>query len=90
MSFYSGEIDIMEMIGGAGRENTIHGTVHWNVGGLNSSYAHTYVGEAFTSNDFSAGFNVFSIIRTRPNRRQSTTRLYQFNIDDNAFASRPS
>ena len=27
---YSGEIDIMEMIGGAGLVNTLHGTVHWN------------------------------------------------------------
>ena len=83
---YSGEIDIMEMIGGAGRENTIHGTVHWNVGGLNSSYAHTYVGEAFTSNDFSAGFNVFSIIRTEDQIewRVNDTPFYQFNIDDSA------
>jgi beta-glucanase (GH16 family) len=24
-----GEIDIMEMIGGSGRENTVHGTAHW-------------------------------------------------------------
>ena len=31
---YSGEIDIMEMIGGSGREDTVHGTVHWNIGGL--------------------------------------------------------
>ena len=83
---YSGEIDIMEMIGGAGRENTVHGTVHWNVGGLNSSYAHTYVGEAFTSNDFSTGFNVFSIIRTEEQIewRVNDTPFYQFNIDDSA------
>ncbi|MGE5811545.1 MAG: family 16 glycosylhydrolase, partial [Ignavibacteria bacterium] len=25
-----GEIDIMEMIGGSGRENTVHGTAHWD------------------------------------------------------------
>lgn len=30
-----GEIDIMEMIGGRGRENTVHGTVHWYNNGHN-------------------------------------------------------
>lgn len=28
-----GEIDIMEMIGGNGRENTVHGTLHWDNNG---------------------------------------------------------
>ncbi len=28
-----GEIDIMEMIGGNGRENTVHGTIHWDYNG---------------------------------------------------------
>ena len=83
---YSGEIDIMEMIGGAGREDTVHGTVHWNIGGLNSPYAHTYTGGAFTGQDFSAGFNVFSIIRTseKIEWRVNDAPYYQFNLDETA------
>ena len=62
---YCGELDIMEMIGGAGRENTVHGTLHWNVGGIGAPYAPAYQGGGFVkaSEDFGAGFNVFSMIR---------------------------
>jgi len=83
---YSGEIDIMEMIGGSGREDTVHGTVHWNIGGLSAPYAHTYTGGALTSGDFSAGFNVFSIIRTAEQIewRVNDVPYYQFSIDDSA------
>ena len=81
---YSGEIDIMEMIGGSGREDTVHGTVHWNIGGLSSAYAHTYSGGAFTADDFSTGFNVFSIIRTADQIewRVNDVPYYLFTIDD--------
>jgi beta-glucanase (GH16 family) len=55
----SGEIDIMEMIGGNGRENTVHGTVHWRnegqhaqAGGSRTLPASTFVGR----------FYVFSIV----------------------------
>lgn len=68
---YCGELDIMEMIGGAGRENTVHGTMHWNVGGGDRPYAPTYEGGYFqkTADDFGSGFNVFSMIR-EPGRVQ--------------------
>ena len=81
---YSGEIDIMEMIGGSGREDTVHGTVHWNIGGLTAPYAHTYVGGSYYGNDFSEGFNVFSIIRTETSIewRVNDIPYYQFEIDD--------
>ena len=81
---YSGEIDIMEMIGGSGREDTVHGTVHWNIGGLSAPYAHTYVGGSYYGNDFSEGFNVFSIIRTETSIewRVNDIPYYQFEIDD--------
>ena len=61
----TGELDIMEMIGGRGRENTVHGTMHWNRGGLNASYSHTYQGGSYQldSGKFSYGFHVFSMIR---------------------------
>ena len=69
---YSGEIDIMEMIGGGGREDTIHGTVHWNIGGLDAPFAHTYIGGAYYGLQRAA--NVFSIIRTADQiERRSTT-----------------
>lgn len=53
-----GEIDIMEMVGGQGRENTVHGTLHWDNNG------HTYTGNGFTlpSGDFTDEFHVFSIV----------------------------
>ena len=62
---YCGELDIMEMIGGAGRENTVHGTLHWNVGGIGQPYTPAYQGGYFekAAEDFGAGFNVFSMIR---------------------------
>jgi beta-glucanase (GH16 family) len=54
-----GEIDIMEMIGGAGRENTTHGTVHWDNAG---SYA-MYGGDTtLVSGTFNDEFHVFSIV----------------------------
>ena len=83
---YSGEIDIMEMIGGSGREDTVHGTVHWNVGGLNAPYSHTYIGGAYYGSDFSAGFNVFSIIRTADGIewRVNDAPYYRFDIDESA------
>ena len=33
-----GEIDIMEMIGGPGKDNTVHGTAHWDNAGSHASY----------------------------------------------------
>ena len=68
---FCGELDIMEIIGGAGRENTVHGTMHWNVGGRDRPYAPTYEGGEFrqSGDDFGSGFNVFSMIR-EPGRVQ--------------------
>ncbi|PKP39202.1 MAG: glycoside hydrolase [Bacteroidetes bacterium HGW-Bacteroidetes-15] len=53
-----GEIDIMEMIGGSGRENQTHGTVHWDNNG------HIYVGGTYTkqTGTFADEYHVFSII----------------------------
>ncbi len=53
-----GEIDIMEMIGGQGRENTVHGTVHWESNGTRAQYG----GEKkLTSGTLADQFHVFSI-----------------------------
>ena len=54
-----GEIDIMEMIGGQGRENTVHGTVHWDNNGQYASFGDSY---SLTQGTFNDEFHVFSII----------------------------
>ncbi|MCB8995356.1 MAG: glycoside hydrolase family 16 protein [Bacteroidales bacterium] len=54
-----GEIDIMEMIGGNGRENTVHGTIHF----ANSERKHDSRGGKITldKGKFSDEFHVYSI-----------------------------
>ncbi len=73
-----GEIDIMEMVGGQGRENEIHGTVHWDNAGQYANYGQ--------STELPAGqaqnqFNVYSIEWTA-----SAIRWYvngtQYNVID--------
>lgn len=55
-----GEIDIMELIGGgAGRDNTVHGTAHWDNNGAHASYGDAY---NLSSGIFNDEFHVFSII----------------------------
>ncbi|MDF2158796.1 glycoside hydrolase family 16 protein [Algoriphagus sp. CAU 1675] len=55
----SGEIDIMEMVGGNGRENTVHGTVHWEHDGSHAEFGGSY---KLQSGTFSDEFHVFSIV----------------------------
>jgi len=55
----SGEIDIMEMIGGNGREKTIHGTAHWENNGSHAMLNGDY---SLSSGTFNDEFHVFSII----------------------------
>jgi len=52
-----GEIDIMEMIGGGGREKTLHGTVHYDDNGYKSINGNTTLTE-----DLGDKFRVYSII----------------------------
>lgn len=56
-----GEIDMMEMIGGSGRENQVHGTAHWGNGGEHASYGQSFTLSLGTYN-FSEAYHVFSII----------------------------
>ena len=53
-----GEIDIMEKIGGNGRENTAYGTVHWDNNGQNADYGGS---QTLTSGNFQNEFHVFTI-----------------------------
>jgi beta-glucanase (GH16 family) len=55
----SGELDIMELIGGgAGRDNTIHGTVHYD----NNGYGTSGKSYMLANGKFSDQFHVFSIV----------------------------
>lgn len=53
-----GETDIMEMIGGSGRENTVYGTLHWDNSG-HVSAGNNYI---LSSGTFADSYHVFSII----------------------------
>ena len=54
-----GEIDIMEMIGGQNREDTVHGTVHW---GSTNPYNHMSYGLSTVSeDDLSEGFHTYAV-----------------------------
>ncbi|NTW23481.1 MAG: glycoside hydrolase family 16 protein [Lentimicrobium sp.] len=54
-----GETDIMEMIGGSGRENTVYGTVHWDQNGNHADYGNGYT---LPTGTFADEYHVFSII----------------------------
>ncbi len=54
-----GEIDIMEMIGGVGRENTVHGTVHWSNAGSHAEFGGS---RTLSSGTFHDVYHVFSIV----------------------------
>ncbi len=56
---HCGELDIMEMIGGSGRENTIHGTIHWQSDEGYASYGNS---NSLGSGTFHDEFHVFSIV----------------------------
>ncbi|MFM7644359.1 MAG: family 16 glycosylhydrolase [Sphingomonadales bacterium] len=54
-----GEIDIMELIGGAGaNDRTVHGTVHWSNNGTHAQYGGS---KTLPSGKFADNFHVFSI-----------------------------
>lgn len=73
-----GEIDIMEMVGGNGRENQTHGTVHWDNNG------HVHAGGSYTlaSGIFADAYHVFSIIwdATLIKFLVNDIQFYQINI----------
>lgn len=54
-----GEIDIMEMVGGQGRENTVHGTAHWQHDGNHADFGRSF---QLPSGTLSDKFHVFSIV----------------------------
>ncbi len=65
---FCGEIDIMEMVGGSGRENSVFGTAHWDDAGTPAKFGGTTTKNSGTFND---EFHVFSILWN-----QNTIRWY--------------
>lgn len=72
-----GEIDIMEMIGGGGREKEVHGTVHWDNNG------HTYTGGKHTlaTGTFADEYHVFTIIWDETQIRWFVNDIKFYEID---------
>jgi hypothetical protein len=56
-----GEIDIMEMIGGSGREKTVYGTLHWDNNGGHACTCDK-PGYTLSSGTFADKFHVFSMV----------------------------
>lgn len=54
-----GEIDIMELVGGNGRENTVHGTAHWQSDAGKADFGGSY---SLAASTFDRAFHVFSIV----------------------------
>jgi beta-glucanase (GH16 family) len=71
---YSGEIDIMEMVGGSGLESRVVGTAHWNNGGpvqaegvTKQPYSPASFGDTYTlsgGETLANAFHVFSFVWT--------------------------
>lgn len=69
-----GEIDIMEMVGGSGRENAVFGTAHWDDNGTPAKFGATTTKSSGTFHD---EFHVFSILWN-----QNSIRWY---VDGNQY-----
>lgn len=73
-----GEIDIMEMIGGQGREKTVYSTLHWDDNGY-ASYGLSYTA---TGKNFHEKYHVFSIIwdETKVTSYVDNQKFYEIDI----------
>jgi beta-glucanase (GH16 family) len=54
-----GEVDIMEMVGGAGKDNVLYGTAHWDNNNSHASYGGN---TKLATGIFNDEFHVFSIV----------------------------
>lgn len=73
-----GEMDIMEMIGGSGREKTVHSTMHWDDGNGQADYG---LGYTSTGKNFHEKYHVFSIIWDETQIRSFVDNQQYFNLD---------
>jgi PKD repeat protein len=53
-----GEIDIMEMVGGTDKDNTVHATLHWDNDGANANYGLSYT---LPSGIFADDYHIFAV-----------------------------
>jgi beta-glucanase (GH16 family) len=77
-----GEIDIMEMIGGQGRENTVHGNMYWYENGtMNQPDFHS-----LDSGTFNVEYHVFSIVWNEASIQwlMNDIPFHQISITDNS------
>lgn len=60
----SGEIDLMEMVGGGEKDSQVHGTIHWDNNGAHASYGSGDASGPYTltTGKFADEFHVFTII----------------------------
>ena len=83
-----GAREILEMDGGVGRENTVHGTVHWKAGG-----GQYYEGASFTlpTGTFNDQFHLFSIVRQGKLIRWLVDdyEYFRFDLEAEAIAAFP-
>lgn len=77
-----GEIDIMEMVGGDGKENTVHGTVHWQDNGARALFSGS---KKLASGTLADKFHVFSIVWDA-----TTIRWYIDNEEYHVIDTRPA
>jgi hypothetical protein len=73
-----GEIDIMEMIGGSGRENQVYGTLHWDDGTGQADYGGSYVSLKET---FAEKYHVFSMVWDASQIKMFVDNFAYFTID---------
>lgn len=53
-----GEIDIMELVGGPTRDNTVHGTAHWDNNGSHAQYGKPY---SLSTGKFADDYHTFTV-----------------------------
>jgi len=53
-----GEVDIMELVGGTGQDNTVYATLHWDNNGEHASYGESYT---LPNGIFADDFHLFSV-----------------------------
>lgn len=60
----SGEIDLMEMVGGGEKDSQVHGTIHWDNNGAHASYGSGQANGPYTLEGakFADEFHVFTLI----------------------------
>jgi len=73
-----GEIDIMELVGGTGGDNTVHSTMHWDNAGTHAQYG---LSSTLPSGTYNDEFHVFSIVWTSSSIETYVDDKKYFTID---------